>query len=70
VSTGFVKVVNERGFCFLTLEQPHVSGKTDVFCHFSEFERAGLRHPNVGDRYSFEIRASDRGINATNLEAL
>jgi cold shock CspA family protein len=71
VSTGFVKVVNsERGYAFLTLEQPHVSGKKDVFCHFSAFESAGLQHPEVGGRYSFEIRASDKGINAVNLEAL
>jgi integrase len=28
VTTGKVKVANtERGFCFITLEQPHVSGK-------------------------------------------
>jgi cold shock CspA family protein len=71
VSTGIVKVVNsERGFSFLTLEQPHPSGKRDVFAHFSSFERAGLKHPTVGQRYSFEIKASDRGINAVNLEAL
>jgi cold shock CspA family protein len=71
VSTGKVKVVNhDRGFCFITLEQEHVSGKRDVFAHYSSFEAANLPRPEVGNRYEFEIRASDKGINATNLTAL
>jgi CspA family cold shock protein len=70
VATGRVKVVNDKGFCFITLDQPHVSGKADVFCHFSTFEKAGLRHPEVGDRYQFEVVPSDRGIHAVNIEAV
>lgn len=70
MATGKTKVVNQKGYAFITLDAPHESGKRDVFAHFSSFESAGLPHPEVGDRYSFDIQESDRGINAVNLQAL
>lgn len=68
--SGHTKMVYpNRGFAFLTMDLKHPSGRKDVFAHFSEFERAGLRHPEVGDRYSFEVVPSDRGIHAVAIDA-
>jgi cold shock protein len=64
---GIVRtVVTHRGFLFLT---PDYGGK-DVFCHFSEVEKAGLNKPEVGDRLSYEIKSTDRGPQAINLKPL
>jgi cold shock CspA family protein len=64
------RVSVERGYCFITMDLKHPSGRADVFCHFSQFELAGLRHPEVGNRYEFEVVPSDRGIHAINIEAV
>jgi cold shock protein len=66
---GTVKAVNERGFCFLRPDHDNF-GKKDIFCHMSEFERAGLRPPQVGQRYEFEVQMSPKGPQAVNVEAV
>jgi CspA family cold shock protein len=66
--TGTVKnIVSGRGFAFIAADR----GGKDVFVHYSEFQRAGLREPEVGDRYEFQIEMSRKNQpQATNLKAV
>jgi CspA family cold shock protein len=67
-TTGVVKsIVDGRGFCFLS---PPQEGGKDVFCHFSEFKKAGLRDPQKGETYEFEIEMSPKGPQAVNIRAV
>jgi CspA family cold shock protein len=61
---GTVKTVVEgRGFFFIASDE----GGKDIFCHVTETERAGLRQPQVGDRFEYEIKSTPRGPQATEL---
>ena len=63
IGSGTVKAVNERGFCFLRPdhETSIKSGGKDVFAHFREFQRGGLRQPEIGERYEFQIKMTQGG---------
>jgi len=39
----------------------------EVFVHFSEIRRDGLRTLSRGDEVEFEIRETDRGLQAANV---
>jgi CspA family cold shock protein len=54
---GKVKFVSEKGFLFLTRED----GGGDVFGHIREWEANGLREPEEGDRFAFEIGERPKG---------
>jgi cold shock protein len=60
-------VVANRGFFFMS---PPEQGQKDVFCHFSELEKAGCREPKVGERFKYEIRSTPKGPQAEKLEAV
>jgi cold shock protein len=65
---GTVKaVVADRGFFFLSAPD---GSRKDIFCHFSEFEKAGLRVPERGESYQFEIQMTEKGPQAINLAAV
>jgi CspA family cold shock protein len=65
---GTVKTVNDRGFFHIRPDN-HTGGR-DIFCHMTEIERAGLRHPEVGDRFEFEIEMTPKGAQAINIVAV
>jgi cold shock CspA family protein len=55
---GKVKFVSDRGFLFLVLEN---QTGPDVFGHIREWEAHGLREPEQGERYEFEIEQRPKG---------
>jgi CspA family cold shock protein len=63
---GTIKAVNERGFAFLRPDHNNL-GPKDVFVHLSEFKRAGLREPEIGERYEFEVQMSPKGPQAVDV---
>jgi cold shock protein len=68
IYTGVVKaVVADRGFLFLSAPD---GARKDVFCHISEFEKSGLRAPEKGESYQFEIQMTPKGPQAINIEAV
>jgi cold shock protein len=63
IYVGTVKFVSERGFLFLI---PDGGAGPDVFGHISEWERNGLREPEAGEKYEFEIVQRPKGPTAVN----
>jgi cold shock protein len=63
---GTVKAVNSRGFAFIRPD--HNNGGKDIFAHYREFERAGLREPEVGDRFEFTIKMTEKGPQAEDIK--
>ena len=60
---GTVKWFNDsKGYGFI--EQP--DGE-DVFVHFSAIEAEGFRTLHEGDEVEFEVRDSDKGLQATSV---
>ena len=69
MEVGTVKATRpDRGFAFIKLD--HNNTSKDVFAHYREFERAGLKHPEVGERYSFTIKMTGQGPQAENIQAV
>jgi CspA family cold shock protein len=65
---GTVKaVVADRGFLFLSAPD---GGRKDIFCHISEFEKSGVRDPERGEQYQFEIQMTEKGPQAVNIVAV
>ena len=66
---GTVKATRpDRGFAFIRPD--YNSGSEDIFAHFREFERSGLKHPEVGERYSFTIKVTPKGPQAEDIKAV
>ncbi|AUG52159.1 cold-shock protein [Thalassospira marina] len=68
MATGIVKWFNAtKGYGFI---QPDEGGN-DVFLHISAVERAGLRHPQEGDKINYELRTDSRSgrVSADDLSA-
>ena len=65
IYTGVVKsVVEGRGFCFLS---PPEEGSKDIFAHFRQWESAGLRAPEKGETYEYQIEMTPKGPQAFNI---
>ena len=63
---GKVKWFNaEKGFGFITTDDG-----TDVFAHFSQIQKDGFKTLEEGQRVSFEVVESDKGLQAENIEIL
>jgi CspA family cold shock protein len=63
MARGLVKWFNDRkGYGFITAE-----GQSDVFVHFSAIEGNGFRTLREGEQVEFEIKASERGAEASNV---
>ncbi|TMQ69224.1 MAG: cold-shock protein [Candidatus Eisenbacteria bacterium] len=63
MARGAVKWFNDRkGYGFITAE-----GQPDVFVHFSAIEGAGFRTLHEGEQVEFEIKASERGTEASRV---
>lgn len=64
--TGTVKWFNEsKGFGFI---QPD-DGSKDVFVHYSAIEGAGFRSLTEGQKVSFEVQKTPKGLAAANVQA-
>ena len=63
MARGSVKWFNDqKGYGFITAE-----GQSDVFVHFSAIEGNGFRTLREGEQVEFEIKASERGTEASHL---
>lgn len=61
---GMVKWFNDRkGYGFITRE----NGK-DVFVHFSNIAQEGFKSLKEGDKVSFEVEETERGLQAVNVQ--
>lgn len=60
--TGAVKWFNEqKGYGFITPDDPNVNQSKDVFVHISSVERAGWRTLKDGQRVEFEMQEDRKG---------
>ena len=63
MARGLVKWFNDlKGYGFITAE-----GQSDVFVHFSAIEGNGFRTLREGEQVEFEIKASERGAEASRV---
>ena len=62
VCTGTVKFVHDTGFLFLIPDQTG----PEIFGHVTDWEKAGLRAPEKGERYQFEVAMARKGPKAFN----
>jgi CspA family cold shock protein len=63
MSTGTVKWFNEKkGFGFIKQEEGQ-----DLFVHYSSINMPGFKSLAEGDKVSFEVEESNRGLVAKNV---
>ncbi|MGX7058794.1 cold-shock protein [Vagococcus humatus] len=66
MENGTVKWFNaDKGFGFITTED----GK-DVFAHFSAIVGEGFKSLDEGQRVSFDVEETDRGLQAVNINKI
>lgn len=66
MTTGTVKWFNEsKGFGFI---QPD-DGSKDVFVHYSAIAGSGFRSLAEGQKVSFEVQKTPKGLAAANVQA-
>ncbi|MCS3904038.1 CspA family cold shock protein [Methylohalomonas lacus] len=66
MNTGTVKWFNEsKGFGFI---QPD-DGSKDVFVHYSAIAGSGFRSLTEGQKVSFEVQKTPKGLAAANVQA-
>jgi CspA family cold shock protein len=66
MAEGKVKWFDEKkGFGFISMENGE-----DVFVHFSEIEVDGFKTLTQDQKVSFEIKKSDKGLQATHVKPL
>ncbi len=64
MQTGTVKWFNEsKGYGFITPED----GGKDVFVHFSSIKGSGFRNLAEGQRVTFDVEKTPKGLAATNV---
>lgn len=64
MSEGVVKWFNsEKGYGFIEQDDG-----PDVFVHYSSIEMSGFKSLNEGDRVSFEVVDSERGLQARDVK--
>jgi CspA family cold shock protein len=67
VAEGTVKwFSNEKGYGFIE----RGNGEADVFVHFSAIDGEGYKSLTEGQRVSFEVVQGDKGLQASNVQAL
>ena len=57
---------NERGYGFLTVDEDEE--KQEYFVHFSSIAMEGYKTLKAGQPVTFELKDTDKGIQATNVE--
>jgi CspA family cold shock protein len=67
VAEGTVKwFSNEKGYGFIE----RGNGEPDVFVHFSAIHGEGYKSLTEGQHVSFEVVQGDKGLQASNVQAL
>ncbi len=67
VSTGTVKWFNEtKGFGFISPEE----GGNDIFVHHSAIQGSGFKTLDEGQRVSFEVEQTAKGLAAANVSPI
>lgn len=67
MATGEVKWFNNaKGWGFIIPE----GGGDDIFVHFSAINGTGYKTLSPGQAVSFDVQEGDRGLHASNVEAL
>jgi CspA family cold shock protein len=57
---------NEKGYGFIE----RGNGEADVFVHFSAIQGDGYKSLTEGQRVSFDVVQGDKGLQASNVNAL
>jgi len=66
MATGTVKWFNEsKGFGFITQDD----GGADVFVHFNAIQGTGFKTLNEGQKVTYDVEDSPKGLQATNVTA-
>ncbi len=57
MATGTLKksFFREKGYGFITPDEPMTGGKSDIFVHFSSIQMDGFKTLDEGDRVEFEV---------------
>ncbi len=63
MQTGTIKRLTDRGFGFIAIE----GKEKDLFFHSNELKDVTFEELKEGDKVQFEITASEKGDNATNV---
>lgn len=67
METGTVKTVTDRGYGFINQE----GSEKDIFFHENSLEGdLAERKLQVGDKVSFEVEETQKGLNAVNISLL
>ncbi len=67
MSTGTVKWFNEtKGFGFISPEE----GGNDIFVHHSAIQGSGFKTLDEGQRVSFEVEQTAKGLAAANVSPI
>lgn len=66
-TTGTVKWFNnKKGFGFIVQD----NGGDDVFAHFRAINGDGYKSLEEGQKVSYEVEESDKGLQAANIEVI
>ncbi|MCA9383906.1 cold shock domain-containing protein [Candidatus Dojkabacteria bacterium] len=64
MQNGTVKTVTDKGFGFITTD----SSDRDIFFHENSLEgELATRKLKVGDKVTFEVEQTEKGLNAINI---
>lgn len=66
--SGKVKWFNDaKGFGFITPDDSSAAGSCDLFAHYSGIDGSGFRSITEGERVTFEVRSSLKGLQAVRI---